>query len=184
MIDPFGRTISYLRVSVTDRCDFRCVYCMAEDMSFPAQGGGAHARGTRAAVQRLHRKGVASASAHRRRAAGPAQCHVACSSGWAASRHRRARRADAHHQRQPARAFAPTWRGRRAPVNVSLDTLDPREIPRHHALGRARPRCWPASTRRRPPAFAVKINTVALKGVNEDEFDRLMLEWCGGAASI
>src|SRR3546814_7765939 len=34
MIDPFGRTINYLRVSVTDRCDFRCVYCMAEDMSF------------------------------------------------------------------------------------------------------------------------------------------------------
>jgi len=34
MLDPFGRTISYLRVSVTDRCDFRCVYCMAEDMTF------------------------------------------------------------------------------------------------------------------------------------------------------
>src|SRR5689334_6283732 len=34
MIDPYGRHISYLRVSVTDRCDFRCVYCMAEDMSF------------------------------------------------------------------------------------------------------------------------------------------------------
>ena len=34
LIDPFGRTISYLRVSVTDRCDFRCVYCMSEDMTF------------------------------------------------------------------------------------------------------------------------------------------------------
>src|SRR5215469_7307603 len=34
LIDPFGRAISYLRVSVTDRCDFRCVYCMAENMSF------------------------------------------------------------------------------------------------------------------------------------------------------
>src|ERR671917_1591205 len=34
MVDPFGRSISYLRVSVTDRCDFRCVYCMAEDMTF------------------------------------------------------------------------------------------------------------------------------------------------------
>ena len=34
MIDPFGRTITYLRVSVTDRCDFRCVYCMAENMTF------------------------------------------------------------------------------------------------------------------------------------------------------
>jgi len=34
MIDPFGRTVSYLRVSVTDRCDFRCVYCMPEHMTF------------------------------------------------------------------------------------------------------------------------------------------------------
>jgi GTP 3',8-cyclase len=34
MIDPFGRSISYLRVSVTDRCDFRCTYCMAENMTF------------------------------------------------------------------------------------------------------------------------------------------------------
>src|SRR5258707_5957142 len=34
LVDPFGRAISYLRVSVTDRCDFRCVYCMAEDMTF------------------------------------------------------------------------------------------------------------------------------------------------------
>ena len=34
MQDPFGRTVDYLRVSVTDRCDFRCVYCMSEDMTF------------------------------------------------------------------------------------------------------------------------------------------------------
>ncbi|GAC1332632.1 MAG: GTP 3',8-cyclase MoaA [Beijerinckiaceae bacterium] len=34
LVDPFGRAIRYLRVSVTDRCDFRCVYCMAEDMAF------------------------------------------------------------------------------------------------------------------------------------------------------
>jgi len=34
MIDPFGRAVTYLRVSVTDRCDFRCTYCMAENMTF------------------------------------------------------------------------------------------------------------------------------------------------------
>ena len=34
VVDPFGRRITYLQVSVTDRCDFRCVYCMAEDMTF------------------------------------------------------------------------------------------------------------------------------------------------------
>ena len=34
LIDPYGRTVDYLRVSVTDRCDLRCVYCMAEEMTF------------------------------------------------------------------------------------------------------------------------------------------------------
>ena len=34
LVDPFARAISYLRVSVTDRCDFRCVYCMSEHMQF------------------------------------------------------------------------------------------------------------------------------------------------------
>ena len=36
LIDRFGRVINYLRVSITDRCDFRCVYCMAENMTFSA----------------------------------------------------------------------------------------------------------------------------------------------------
>ncbi|MBT7968548.1 MAG: GTP 3',8-cyclase MoaA, partial [Methylococcales bacterium] len=34
LIDSFGRTVNYLRLSVTDRCDFRCVYCMSEEMTF------------------------------------------------------------------------------------------------------------------------------------------------------
>lgn len=34
LVDPFGRRITYLRLSVTDRCDFRCTYCMSEDMQF------------------------------------------------------------------------------------------------------------------------------------------------------
>lgn len=34
LIDDFGRRISYVRISVTDRCDFRCVYCMSEEMTF------------------------------------------------------------------------------------------------------------------------------------------------------
>ena len=50
LIDPFGRTITYLRVSVTDRCDFRCVYCMAEDMTFLPKSRAADARGARPAV--------------------------------------------------------------------------------------------------------------------------------------
>ena len=34
LVDKFGRTVDYVRLSVTDRCDFRCVYCMTEDMTF------------------------------------------------------------------------------------------------------------------------------------------------------
>ena len=34
LVDPFGRAVDYIRISVTDRCDFRCVYCMAEEMTF------------------------------------------------------------------------------------------------------------------------------------------------------
>ena len=52
MIDPFGRAITYLRVSVTDRCDFRCVYCMAENMTFSAQGRAADPRRARPACAR------------------------------------------------------------------------------------------------------------------------------------
>lgn len=37
LVDGFGRTVRYLRLSVTDRCDFRCVYCMAEEMTFLPQ---------------------------------------------------------------------------------------------------------------------------------------------------
>ncbi|MEE1544194.1 MAG: radical SAM protein, partial [Alphaproteobacteria bacterium] len=37
MIDGYGRQVTYLRISVTDRCDFRCLYCMAEDMTFVAK---------------------------------------------------------------------------------------------------------------------------------------------------
>ncbi|MCX7088708.1 MAG: GTP 3',8-cyclase MoaA, partial [Methylococcales bacterium] len=34
LVDRFGRTVDYLRISITDRCDFRCVYCMSEEMTF------------------------------------------------------------------------------------------------------------------------------------------------------
>src|ERR1700730_9669477 len=39
LVDPFGRAIAYVRVSVTDRCDYRCVYCMSEDMNFLPKNG-------------------------------------------------------------------------------------------------------------------------------------------------
>ena len=63
-------------------------------------------------------------------------------------------------------------------INVSLDTLDAREIRRDHALGPARPGDGRHSAPPSAPGLQVKINAVALKGVNDDEFDRL-IAWCG-----
>ncbi len=91
MTDPFGRTISYLRVSVTDRCDLRCFYCMSEDMTFLPKADLLDARGARPAVFGIHRQGREEAAADRRRTAGPAQCDVAGALAVAPSRHRRAR---------------------------------------------------------------------------------------------
>ena len=58
LVDRFGRTITYLRVSVTDRCDFRCVYCMSEHMTFLPKPGAADARGAGPALLGLRRRGV------------------------------------------------------------------------------------------------------------------------------
>ena len=112
-------------ISVTDRCDFRCVYCMAEDMKFLPKKEVLSFEEIDTIAARLRRARRAQDPADRRRAAGPARHHGA---GREARRlHRaRARRADADHQRQPARAATPSGlaaAGVRR-INVSLDTLD------------------------------------------------------------
>ena len=87
VIDPFGRAISYVRVSVTDRCDFRCVYCMAEDMTFLPKAELLTLEELDRLCTRLRRPGRAQNPAHRRRAPGAAQRDVA---GRAAGPARRA----------------------------------------------------------------------------------------------
>ena len=73
MTDPFGRAITYLRVSVTDRCDFRCVYCMAEDMTFLPKADLLTLEELDRLCTRLRRARRAQAAADRRRAAGAAR---------------------------------------------------------------------------------------------------------------
>ena len=120
LVDPFGRGIEYLRVSVTDRCDFRCVYCMAEHMTFLPKKRPAVARRARPAVHRLHRKGV-----RKLRLTG-GEPLVRKNIMWlvralvAASRDRRARRTDADHQRQPARQLCRRTRRRRRQAHQRL----------------------------------------------------------------
>ena len=71
LIDPFARAITYLRVSVTDRCDFRCVYCMSENMTFLPKKELLTLEELDRLVQRpLSDLGVEKAAHHRRRASG------------------------------------------------------------------------------------------------------------------
>ena len=102
MVDPFGRHVTYLRVSVTDRCDFRCVYCMSEHMTFLPKKDLL----TLEELDRLCSAFVAKGVRKLRITGG--EPLVRKNIMWlfrALSRHlrqRRARRADADHQRQPA----------------------------------------------------------------------------------
>ena len=77
MIDPFGRHVSYLRVSVTDRCDFRCVYCMSEDMTFLPKKDVLSLEELERLCGAFIRKGGAQTAPDRRRTTGAAQYHVA-----------------------------------------------------------------------------------------------------------
>jgi len=177
MIDPFGRTVSYLRVSVTDRCDLRCVYCMAEDMTFLPKRElltleeldrlcGAFIRlGTTkirlTGGEPLVRRDVMSLfrSLGARLGEGLRELTVT-TNGTQLARHAEG-------------LYAAGVRR----VNVSLDTLDPvrfGQITRWGKIEATLDGIFAAKA----AGLAVKINAVAMKGVNEDEFDA-MLAWCG-----
>jgi GTP 3',8-cyclase len=177
-VDPFGRPITYLRVSVTDRCDFRCVYCMAEDMTFLPKVEiltleeldrlcSAFVRlGTRklrlTGGEPLVRRDVMTLfrSLGRHIAAGDLDELTVTTNGSQLARH----------------AEALVAAGVRR-VNVSIDTLDPARFAEITRWGRLN-QVLDGLAAAKAAGLAVKINTVALKGVNEDEFDRL-IEWCG-----
>jgi GTP 3',8-cyclase len=178
MIDPFGRAITYLRVSVTDRCDLRCVYCMAEDMHFlPKKDvlsleeldricaafirlGTTKIRLT--GGEPLVRRGVMSLfrSLGARIGAGGLRELTVTTNGTQLANH----------------AEALVAAGVRR-VNVSLDTLDPARFTAVTRWGKIEP-TLDGIFAAKAAGLAVKINAVAMKGVNEDEFDA-MLAWCG-----
>ncbi len=91
LIDPFGRHVSYLRVSVTDRCDFRCTYCMSEHMTFLPKRDLLTLEELDRLCSAFVAKGVRKLQDHRRRAAGAQEHPVAVPRAVAPSRQRRAR---------------------------------------------------------------------------------------------
>jgi cyclic pyranopterin phosphate synthase len=179
MTDPFGRTITYLRVSVTDRCDLRCFYCMAEDMTFLPKADLL----TLEELDRLCSAFIARGVRKLRLTGGePLVRRNVMSLVRSLSRHLESGTLDeltlTTNGSQLAR-FAAELRdcGVRR-VNVSLDTLDPakfRAITRWGDLDKVLAGIEAA----RAAGLAVKINAVALKNMNEDEIPAL-LEWAHG----
>jgi len=179
MIDPFGRHITYLRVSVTDRCDFRCVYCMAEDMTFLPKAEVLSLEElerlcsafVRRGVKKLRltggeplvRKNVMSLfrGLGRHLDSGALEELTLTTNGSQLGRY--------------ARELAQVGVKR---VNVSIDTLDKdkfREITRWGDLDQVMRGLDAAQD----AGLHVKINAVALRGVNDTEFEKL-ITWSHG----
>jgi cyclic pyranopterin phosphate synthase len=177
LTDPFARPITYLRVSVTDRCDLRCVYCMAEDMTFLPKAevlsleeleilcGAFIDRGVTkirlTGGEPLVRRGVLTLFDRLGARLGQGLDELTLTTNGTQL---------ARHAEALARAGV-----RR--INVSLDTLDPERFARITRWGRIA-QVFEGLRAARAARLAVKINAVALRGENEDEFDEL-LAWCG-----
>jgi cyclic pyranopterin phosphate synthase len=177
LIDPFGRKVSYLRVSVTDRCDFRCIYCMAEDMHFLPKrdiltleeldrvSTAFIERGVRKLrltggeplVRRNIMQLVRSLSRHL--ASGALEELTLTTNGSQLAR------------------FADELAGHGVKrINVSLDTRDPdkfRKITRWGDISKVLSGIAAAQA----AGLAVKINMVALRSLNEEEIEPMLL-WC------
>jgi cyclic pyranopterin phosphate synthase len=178
MIDPYGRHITYLRVSVTDRCDFRCVYCMAEDMTFLPKAEVLTLEELDRACSAFVRLGVRKL---RLTGGEPLVRRNIMGLVRALGRHIAAGALDeltltTNGSQREKYAEELKAAGMRR-INVSLDTLDPAKFTAITRWGKL-DKVMAGLEAAKRAGLAVKINTVALKGVNDDEFDRLVA-WCG-----
>ena len=178
LIDPFGRTVSYLRVSVTDRCNYRCVYCMSENMTFLPKSDlltleeleRLCAAFIRRGVDKLRitggeplvRRNVMSLFRNlgRRLGTGGLRELTLTTNGS-----RLAEFADGLYGCGVRR------------INVSLDSLDPGKFNDVTRWGRLED-VMRGLEAARSAGLEIKINAVALKGYNDDELDDLV-EWTG-----
>ncbi|WP_127090933.1 GTP 3',8-cyclase MoaA [Aquabacter cavernae] len=179
LVDTFGRAVTYLRVSVTDRCDFRCVYCMSEHMTFlPKQD-----LLTLEELDRLCSAFVARGVRKLRLTGGePLVRRDVMTLFRALSRHLETGRLEeltvTTNGSQLARYAADLAACGVRRINVSVDTLDPdkfRAVTRWGDLGKVMEGIAAAKA----AGIKVKLNAVALRDVNEHEIAGLM-EWCHG----
>jgi len=178
LVDHYGRTVDYLRVSVTDRCDFRCVYCMAEEMTFLPKKDLLTLEELETLCRRFMAAGVRK---------------IRLTGGEPLVRRnimQLIRKIGAEVKSGLLEELTITTNGSQLGkmagelfdagvrrVNISLDTLDPdrfRAITRWGDLAKVMAGLEAA----REAGLGVKINAVALKGGNEDELGD-MLAWCG-----
>ena len=177
MIDPFGRTITYLRVSVTDRCDLRCVYCMSEDMSFLPK----RALLTLEELDRLCAAFIRLGTTKIRITGGEPLVRRDVMNLF-----QRLGTRIGHGLNELTVTTNGTQLSKHAQtlydygvrrVNVSLDTLDPTRFTQLTRWGKIEP-ILDGIFAAKAAGLAIKINAVAMKGVNEQDFDQ-MVAWCG-----
>ncbi|RIA45395.1 GTP 3',8-cyclase MoaA [Dichotomicrobium thermohalophilum] len=179
MIDPFGRKITYLRVSVTDRCDFRCVYCMAENMTFLPKKDLL----TLEELDRVCTAFIAKGVRKLRLTGG--EPLVRRNIMWlirSLSRHMESGALDeltltTNGSQLTRFAHELADAGVRR-VNISMDTLDPEKFQQITRWGRLE-QVMAGIDAAQEAGLHVKINAVALKDVNEHEIEE-MLRWAHG----
>ncbi len=179
LVDPFQRAISYLRVSVTDRCDFRCVYCMSEAMQFLPK----KELLTLEELDRMCSTFIGMGVRKLRITGGePLVRREIMTFFHAMSRHLEDGSLDeltlTTNGSQLARFADDLFAAGVRRVNVSLDTLDEAKFARVTRWGRL-PQVMKGIDAAQNAGLRVKINAVALKGFNEDELFTLV-DWCAG----
>ncbi len=181
LIDPFARAISYLRVSVTDRCDFRCVYCMSETMQFLPKKELLTLEELDRMCSTFIRLGV-----RKLRITGgePLVRRDIMTFFEAMGRHLTSGALDeltlTTNGSQLARFAEPLVAAGVRRINLSLDTLDEAKFAQITRWGRLR-QVMDGIDAALTAGLKVKINAVALKGFNEDELFTLA-EWCAKRA--
>ena len=177
LVDPFERAISYLRVSVTDRCDFRCVYCMSENMTFLPKKelltleelDRLCSTFVKLGVQKLR---ITGGEPLVRRGIMTFFENIARHLGTGALKELTLTTNGSQLEKY-ADALAACGVKR---INISLDTLDDAKFTEITRWGRL-PQVIKGIDAAQKAGLRVKINTVALKGFNEDELFPL-LDWC------
>jgi len=177
LVDPFARPITYLRVSVTDRCDFRCVYCMSEDMHFLPKAELLTLEEMARLCQAFIRRGVRKL----RLTGGEPLVRrnvmwLVRELGTQLGRGLDELTLTTNGSQLVKYAGELKAAGVRR-INVSLDTLDAAKFAAITRWGKL-DQVLAGIEAAKAAGLAVKINAVALKGVNDGEFDRL-IAWCG-----